>query len=145
MQAKNGCSVLLIEDDSSTRRMLTTYLNKVGYEVTSVESAEEVLPAHQSREGPFDVIVTDVHLPGMSGTRLVNLLRAALPDQPIVVMSGDPQVLADALSSGADRHLAKPFHPFELEVALWHATGAGYPELQVELHRSDRKGAPQVR
>lgn len=123
MTTETRRSVLLVEDDSSTRQVLTKHLTKVGFDVTAVESAEEVASAREDRGAPWDVVVSDVHLPGMSGIDLASVLLAAWPGQAVILITGDPdEALArEALSRGPVRYLLKPFQLLQLELAVREA------------------------
>lgn len=116
-------TVLLVEDDQPSRRVLATHLARIGFEVTDVESAEEVPQARERHGRPFDVVVSDVHLPGISGIDLASMLLASNPEQPMVLITGDPdEALArEALSRGPVSYLLKPFQLFELEAAVSQA------------------------
>src|SRR5687768_11207007 len=113
-------SVLLVEDEAGTRGVLAKHLGRVGLDVTAVEAAEDVPGARERLGRPFDVVVSDVHLPGMSGIELATMLLASFPGQPIVLITGDPdEALArEALSRGPVSYLLKPFQPFELEALM---------------------------
>jgi len=67
--------VLLVDDSSFFRNMLTPLLNVSGYQVTTVESAVDALQLCQSSEAEFDVIVSDIEMPGMSGFEFVEALK----------------------------------------------------------------------
>src|SRR5688500_15630380 len=113
-------TVLLVEDHESTRDAIATYLDRVGFKVTAVADAQSLPFARETHGRPFDVVVSDVHLPGMSGIELASLLLAGTPSQPIILITGDPdEALArEALSRGPVNYLLKPFELFELEAAI---------------------------
>src|SRR5688572_22932356 len=113
-------TVLLVEDHEATREVLSTYLERAGFRVTAVGEAESVPAARERHARPFDVVVSDVHLPGLSGIELASILLAATPGQPIVLITGDPdEALArEALSRGPVNYLIKPFKLFELEASI---------------------------
>ncbi|HUF64573.1 MAG TPA: response regulator [Gemmatimonadaceae bacterium] len=124
--------VLLVEDDASTRGMILRYLRGGGYDVTAVDCAEKVIFDLDSGNRTFDVVVSDVHLPGMSGIDLASYLLGRDATQPIVLITGDPdEALArEALSRGPVSYLLKPFELFELDAAVRQATlrrGGGQP------------------
>ncbi len=123
-------TVLLVEDHAATRDVIATYLERAGFRVTVVGEAEAVPAAREQHARPFDVVVSDVHLPGMSGIELASLLLAATPGQPIILITGDPdEALArEALSRGPVNYLLKPFQLFELEAAIRNT-------LTAQLHR----------
>lgn len=117
----NRC-VLLVEDDPGARTMISRYLTRRGFDVMAVHSAERALmPAGDAVR--HDVVITDVHLPGMSGVDLASLLLDRSPSQPIVLITGDPdEALArEALSRGPVSYLLKPFELSELEAAVQQA------------------------
>jgi len=127
--------ILLVEDDTAARALLGKYLWRAGFEVSAEESAENAL-ASWRMVGPYDVVVSDVHLPGMSGLDLTSLMLRENPAQPIVLITGDPdEALAyDALSRGPVHYLLKPFELFELEAAV----------RQAVAQSATRRGAPPV-
>ena len=105
----NGERVLVVEDEAPTRESLRKILVRLGYEVTAVGSAEEAgtLPADQ----PFDVLLTDLMLPGVAGPELAVGLENRWPDLRVVMMSGYTQDEAVRLGvfAGVVRFLQKPF------------------------------------
>lgn len=115
--------VLLVEDDVATRGMIRRHLRVAGHEVTAVDSAERVLFEAEQSGIDFDVVISDVHLPGMSGIDLASYLLGRQPSQPIVLITGDPdEALArEALSRGPVSYLLKPFELFELDAAVRQA------------------------
>jgi DNA-binding response OmpR family regulator len=106
--------ILINEDDLATRRMLRFVLEQqAGQSVTEAESAEASLAL--LAEGRFDLLVSDLVLPGMDGLELVRRVRR-VSSIPILMISGRGEI-ADrvrALRTGADDYLVKPFDPSEL-------------------------------
>ncbi|QMV45228.1 response regulator transcription factor [Cohnella cholangitidis] len=109
--------VLVIEDDPIIGEMLTLYLSEENFDVQRVESA---------REGKFalgafnpDILLLDLMLPDASGTELCAEFRQ-LTAIPIIVISMKPSVTVriQAISSGADDFLVKPFSMQELKVRM---------------------------
>ena len=74
--------VLLVEDEAAVRRFAARALEAKGYEVLQAESAEEALPLLDSHEGPIDLVITDVVMPGMDGPSLVTEARKRRPKLP---------------------------------------------------------------
>jgi response regulator RpfG family c-di-GMP phosphodiesterase len=111
--------VLLVEDNAATRRMIDRHLRRSGYDVTAVESAESIV----GRGTDYDIVVSDVHLPGQNGIELAAQLLAERPSQQIILITGDPdEALArHALSRGPVSYLLKPFELFELDSAMRQA------------------------
>ncbi len=112
-----GRTVLLVEEETSIRTLMATHLQKRGCEVEEAHDASEGMAA-LARE--FDVVITDLRLPGLPGHDLVSAVKARWPETPVIVITGvrDSQLTADALSAGADRYLFKPFSMEELEKHL---------------------------
>ncbi len=109
--------ILYVEDNDNLRETIGMLLESATREVTTVASAELALAAWQA--GRFDVLVTDVSLPGLSGTALARRVLADAPLQWIVLCSGYG-FGAEIATLGANvRALPKPFELDELE-ALMH-------------------------
>ena len=113
--------VLVVDDDKAVRAALGVNLRKAGYEVTLCRSAQEALAALEDR--PFDLVLTDVAMPGMSGLELLAQLRATWPKVRIVVMTGYgsvPDAVA-TMKAGADDYIIKPISREELLVIVERA------------------------
>jgi CheY-like chemotaxis protein len=104
--------ILVVDDESSVRESLGMLLTVSGYDVVEVESGISAL-SHLDRTVP-DLIVTDLHMPQMSGIELISYVRSRYPSISIVAMSGDYQ--GDAVPAGliADRFYPKGEHPHHL-------------------------------
>jgi len=101
-------SILVVEDDPTTRRLAEGLLAGAGYSVTTAVDGPEAL--EKLRSAPFDLALLDVWMPGMSGLELVGRLRARSPDLRVVIMTSDdaPQTLLKAVAEQADRYVPKP-------------------------------------
>jgi two-component system cell cycle sensor histidine kinase/response regulator CckA len=100
--------VLLVEDDPEIRRLLLQILQSLGYEVVAAGTGEEAgtLPT----EPAFDLLITDVSLPGIAGPELARGLRDRWPSLKVIVMSGyaEGEVLREDIANGSVRFLQKP-------------------------------------
>jgi CheY-like chemotaxis protein len=105
----------LADDDPDVRSNLRMILESSGWEVYEAWSGVDLLSALAS-EGPFDLILTDVHMPWLSGTRVIQMVREAGFDVPVVVMTAfADQGVRDAVAGIPDAHLLlKPFDIDEL-------------------------------
>ena len=105
----NGERVLVVEDEAAAREGLREILRSLGYEVVAAGSGEEAaaLPPEQ----PFDLLLTDLMLPGISGPRLAASLRQRWPSLRVVLMSGYPEdeAVRKGIAEGSIRFLQKPF------------------------------------
>lgn len=101
--------VLLVEDEPLVRDMVRAFLERAGYGVEAVGTAEEAIDGWSDRA--VDLLLTDVMLPGQTGVELATALRQQRPDLKVVYMSGnvsDPTA-RDSVVSSDTRFLAKPF------------------------------------
>ena len=85
-------------------------LEKLGYAVTSFDDAKVALQAFRERAGDFDVVVTDLTMPGLTGLEFTNQIRAVRPEIPVVLTSGyTASLTADGLQAqGVTESLLKP-------------------------------------
>ncbi|HEX2082958.1 MAG TPA: response regulator, partial [Xanthomonadaceae bacterium] len=110
--------IWVVDDDRGVRFVLATALREAGYEVDGYENAADALAALGMRgAAPPDLIFTDVRMPGDDGLALLERLKAAYPDLPVIVMSAytDIASTAGAFRGGAYEFLSKPF---DLDVAV---------------------------
>jgi CheY-like chemotaxis protein len=108
--------ILLAEDHDDTRALLACMLRQQGYEVTEATSGYDLLgeiaEAWLNRSGRLpDLIITDIRMPGPSGLRVLEGLRASVWSMPVVVITafGDAATHVEALRLGAHVVLDKPF------------------------------------
>lgn len=101
--------ILIVEDDEFLRDTLQTELELAGYDVAV--AADAVAAIERSRQEPFDLIVTDVRLPGMDGLQALTKMRELQPQVRSIVITGfaDPQAPVTAIKLKVDDYLQKPF------------------------------------
>jgi len=125
-----GRHVLLAEDDVALREMLAAVLSESGYQVATVNDGGELRRSlSDSSSGVrFDLIVTDVNMPGGSGLDVIEGLRNHGDNTPVIVVTAFPQeeIRARARSLGL-RLLAKPFDLDTLRAAVDWAIRANAP------------------
>ena len=102
--------IWVVDDDRSVRFVLVTALREAGHAVEAFESAQAALDALCER-GPPELLFTDVRMPGDDGLKLLERLKAAQPQLPVIVMSAytDIASTAGAFRGGAYDFLSKPF------------------------------------
>ncbi len=102
--------IWVVDDDRSVRFVLSAALRDAGFQVDGFETARAALDAVRARGAP-DVLFTDVRMPGDDGLVLLETLKAAHPDLPVIVMSAytDIASTAGAFRGGAYDFLSKPF------------------------------------
>jgi len=106
--------ILIIEDELSMRLGLAYTLEAAGYAVTAAERGDEGIDLIGKQR--FDVVVTDMRLPGADGLEVLKAVRKAQPDTGVVVITGyaDVQTAVEAMKLGAFDYIAKPFEPAHL-------------------------------
>src|SRR5262249_52129749 len=104
----SGARILAVDDQLYFRVFLEDLLREEGYEVTSAEGGEEALALLEAQR--FDVVVTDMIMPGMDGSELVQRVKERWPEQAIIVVTsvGDLRTAIDAMKVGASDYLLKP-------------------------------------
>jgi PAS domain S-box-containing protein len=116
--ALNGATVLLVEDDDLIRLTTTEMLSDIGCQVRETSTAQEALKILD--DGPMDILLTDVGLPGVSGLQLARDARARRPDLRLVLATGDSGVKSEAKRLGAVL-VVKPYTPESLRQGLENA------------------------
>jgi diguanylate cyclase (GGDEF)-like protein len=110
--------ILAVDDQRYFRELIAGMLGEEGFEAQTAASGEEAL--HILDNADFDVVLTDLVMPGMDGSELVHRIKQRDPDQAIVVVTGvvDVKTAVDAMKLGATDYLLKPFDRRTLAVAL---------------------------
>ncbi len=110
--------LLIIDDDSGLRESLELLLTAEGFEVRGAPDAAAALELVERLD--FDVILSDVRMPGVDGMELLPQLVRRLPHTPVILMSayGTEELALEAIRLGAYDYLAKPFQPAEALFAL---------------------------
>jgi FixJ family two-component response regulator len=115
--------IAVIDDDESFRTALVESLESLGYGVRGFASAEEYVATDGGRS--CDCVITDIHMPGMSGLDLKRLLVARDCQVPVIMITAraEPSLEANAVASGAICLLRKPFEAHALIGCLEKALG----------------------
>jgi two-component system, cell cycle sensor histidine kinase and response regulator CckA len=108
MDAKKAKTILLVEDDVTTLLVLRKMLERLGYTVLIADDGAKGLGIYDQNQMKIDMLLTDVMMPGLSGRKLAERVRASRPDLPILFISGfiDARSVGDMLTGSA--FLSKP-------------------------------------
>ena len=101
--------VLIVDDESLIRWSIAETLAHAGYEVTEASDAKEAVQRVSRAPAP-DVILLDYRLPDSNDLKLLETIRRALPNSPVIMMTayGAPEVIDGAIRLGAYKVLSKP-------------------------------------
>ena len=121
-----GLRVLLVDDDVGVLATLREGLSDLGWDVPIAPDGETALGMLE-RQGSVDVLVSDISMPGMSGTELAQAVRRARPGLPILLMSGFPGAAAE--TGGEFEILQKPLLPEQLAARISAAAGRSGPPM----------------
>jgi DNA-binding NtrC family response regulator len=113
--------LLIVEDDESLRLIVQMQLTKRGYETVSTPNAEQAIEVlKQARQ---NLVITDLHLPGMSGIELLKTIRVDFPGTAVIVLTafGTVESAVAAMKAGALDYVTKPIHAHELISVVKHA------------------------
>ncbi|OGV67426.1 MAG: hypothetical protein A2283_10850 [Lentisphaerae bacterium RIFOXYA12_FULL_48_11] len=116
--------ILLIDDDASSRNILSRYLNATGFVVKSADSGVKGLEAFA--EDKYDLVITDRAMPDMSGDIVAASIRKGNVKIPIIMLTGFGELMKNKHEKpdGVDRILSKPVSLKELRCAVDEVTGA---------------------
>ncbi len=125
--------VLVVDDDAVVGKSFHRVLSEnKGYVVTTVENAHEALK--QMREQSFDVVFTDIKMPGMDGVELAERVKASQPWTPVVIITGYGTTENEnrAKAAGVTDFVRKPLSPEMIEQSAAHALREAAPEVAPE-------------
>ena len=101
--------VMVVDDDAETLALMHEIVAKEGFEVETAEDAETAL--RRLEQWQPELVITDIHMPGMDGLALLAAVREKEPDIPVVLLTayGSLKTAVDAIKAGAFDYLSKPF------------------------------------
>jgi DNA-binding NtrC family response regulator len=133
--------ILIVEDDEGHRQVTQVQLEREGYETNSALSAEMALPILE--RSLHQLVITDLHLPGMSGLDLLKRIRMEYPETAVIVITayGTVKTAVEAMRAGAYDYVAKPVHPYELKMMVKRSLDHHHLIQEVQVLRTalDRK------
>ncbi|MEX2570672.1 MAG: HD domain-containing phosphohydrolase [Gemmatimonadota bacterium] len=127
--------ILVVDDEPNICRLLNRYLARIGYEIETAGSVGEALGL--LRRDWFDLVLTDLRLPGASGLDLLVEVRARAPGTRMILMSAHADVYAasTAIERGVDQLIVKPFELEDLRERVAESVGRRRAERQAEADR----------
>ena len=134
------CAVLVVEDEEYIREYLDELLTAAGYNVSTSPDGESGTEAAVRKH--FNILLTDLKLPGKSGIDVIRAAKAASPATQCIILTGHPAVetAVEAMRAGALTYLKKPFSKDELLVTLEKAREICALEEENTKFRREMKG-----
>jgi DNA-binding NtrC family response regulator len=111
--------LLIIDDEEHVLANLCHFLTDKKYDVVSASDGLEGLKLFENDQQRFDLIITDIVMPQISGMGLISMIKKKSPDTPVIAITGWGEYPeAFATESKADKVLSKPFELSELDKAI---------------------------
>lgn len=132
--------ILIIEDENIIRQSMHRLLDRAGYEVAASPSLEDALANHQPSD--FDLIISDLRLPGAPGTEVIPLANGA----PVIIMTSYASVRSavEAMQQGAADYVAKPFDQDDLLLTVQRVLAQSQLERRNAALKADLERAYPV-
>lgn len=133
-------SVLVVDDQSAMVDLIIADLEEIGFSAQGCHDAGQALSALEARE--FDVVLTDLRMPGRSGLDLCRQLVQEHPDTPVIVMTafGTVAGAVEAMQAGAQDFVTKPFEIERLKLAIDKAVSHERLRREARALRYERSG-----
>ena len=102
--------ILVVDDNETFRLPLRATLQSAGYEVETASEGGLAVKLH--RERPFDLVITDIRMPGLTGLDVLSAAKKLRGEMPVIVITafGGEEVCRRSIARGADGYLEKPIH-----------------------------------
>jgi len=125
LEAARPRTILIVEDDPAVRKLASLILDAQGYRILAAASGCEALALQADQEQAIDLLITDLVMPGMSGSEVARAFRARTPPLPVLFMSGyaDEVVAHEGMHPNDGAFLAKPFTPASLVATVRSVLG----------------------
>jgi ActR/RegA family two-component response regulator/glycine cleavage system H lipoate-binding protein len=114
MNSQSKRRILVVDDEITVSKSIRQAILSDQYEVDMALSGEEALK--KDRETPYDLVITDLMMPGISGLDLLKILRESRPEVNVIMVTGYPTIktAVESVKMGAFDYLPKPFTPADL-------------------------------
>jgi DNA-binding NtrC family response regulator len=133
-----GARVLVVDDDQSSRELLSRILSSAGHRVTAAADGREAIAALED-EAPPDLVVSDIRMSEVDGLQVIDAYRARAPDTPVILVTafGNIDGAVDAIRRGAADYISKPYDVDAIQLVV--ARALKQRELSAE-NRALRRG-----
>jgi DNA-binding NtrC family response regulator len=137
--------ILIVDDETKLRTLLSMALSSEKFEVEDAQSAEQALEKLKKAPG-FDVVITDIRMPGLSGLELIQMIKGHYGQPECIVMTayGDAGTGVEAMRLGAFEYVLKPFEMDEMVILVRSALERRRLRLEVEDLKLRESGRYQL-
>ncbi len=114
-------NVLIVDDSSTMRKIVTRSLRQAGFDVNEIyEAGDGIEGLNALSANKVDLVLSDINMPNMDGLEFVKAVRAKGCKVPIVMITteGGEDIINEAIASGANGNIRKPFTPDQLQEKL---------------------------
>lgn len=142
--ATRSATILIVDDEDGVRRLLTHWINSLGYTAKAVGDADSALEVMKA--SPVDVAVCDIRMPGHDGVWLIDQVRKDFPGTAVVIATGLPDIAPTiAMQTGVAGYLIKPFERQDLATVLSNALTPDKPWVRHVGHPgAGLNGLPEI-
>ncbi len=133
---QKNVSILVVDDDSSLRNMLSFVLGKEGFQVVEAESGADALK--KLKGGKYDLVISDIRMPDLSGIDLLKRIKTHDPELPVIMITAYAAThdAIEAMKLGAEDYVTKPFNLEELKIIIHKSLHKKSIELEnIELRQ----------
>ncbi|MBF4992459.1 sigma-54 dependent transcriptional regulator [Methylophilus sp. QUAN] len=123
-------TILAVDDEPHMRRLLEISLRQAGYRALSAGNGREALELIQQQQ--IDLVVSDLHMPGMNGLQLLEVIRKQYERLPFIMVTaqGEIKTAVEAMKLGASDYILRPFELETLEIAIQKALAVNRIQLE---------------
>jgi CheY-like chemotaxis protein len=122
LKNKNGAKILVVDDNSVVRDVVSRMLSLLGHEVSSADSGEKGLSIFLGNL--FDIVLSDYEMPGMDGVALACSVKKSAPRTQVVIMTGaGSEAVFSRKSTAVDQVISKPFTLAEIDEMIQSLRG----------------------
>ena len=136
--------LLIAEDNDDMRELLGETLTEAGYETVLAADGAEALARLRQEQEYFDLVITDVMMPGVKGPDILEVIRATRAETPVIVITayGSVEQAVELVKTGAFQYLTKPFEVDELLSMVQEALERSAPQREQARLRRELPAAP---
>ncbi|PKO26042.1 MAG: DNA-binding response regulator, partial [Betaproteobacteria bacterium HGW-Betaproteobacteria-9] len=129
--------ILAVDDEPSMRRLLEISLKQAGYQPVLAGDGREALGL--LRQGGIDLVVSDLHMPGMGGLKLLETMREDGLEMPVIIVTaqGEIATAVAAMKLGASDYILRPFDLETLEIAIDRALSVSRLKIENQFLREE--------